>query len=147
MMSSTHPINMSSIRLKVVKIEQIKVGRFSPLLYQIANMQPSEISKTLGKCKAFVFKYYKRDLSDPTNFYDLPPKGVQSQLSPQKICSNSLIAICEGKLNQSVIVLRDKLEFSTGSVSNDFKKLGLFAYRRGVQSRLKKKHIRVRFKD
>ena len=43
-------------------------------------------------------------------------------------------------------VLRDKLGISTGSVSNGFKKLGLFAYRRGVQSRLKKKHIRVRFK-
>ena len=60
-------------------------------LYQIANMQPSEISKTLGKCKAFVFKWYKRDLSDPTNFYDSSRKGVQSQLSPQKIWTNSLI--------------------------------------------------------
>ena len=113
-------------------------------LYQIANMQPSEISKTLGKCKAFVFKWYKRDLSDPTNFYDSPRKGGPvTALTPENMTK---LADCEGKLGQSVTVLRDKLGISTGSVSNGFKKLGLFAYRRGVQSRLKKKHIRVRFK-
>ena len=47
---------------------------------------------------------------------------------------------------QSGTVLRDKLGISTGSVSNGFKKLGLFAYRRGVQSRLKRKHIEITFK-
>ena len=58
----------------------------------------------------------------------------------------SKFAACEGKLGQSVTVLRDKLGISTGSVSNGFKKLNLFAYRRGVQSRLKRKHIKIRFK-
>ena len=47
---------------------------------------------------------------------------------------------------QSVTVLRDKLGISTASVSNCFKKLGLFVYRRGFQSSLKKKHIKIRFK-
>ena len=52
---------------------------------------------------------------------------------------------CEGKLGQSLTVLRDRLGISEGSVSGGFKKLGLFAYRRSVQSRLKKKHKRIRF--
>ena len=84
-------------------------------LYQMANMQPIEISKTLGKCKAFVFKWYKRDLSDPTNFYDSPRKGAPvTALTPENMTK---LADCEGKLGQSVSVLRDKLGISTGSVS------------------------------
>ena len=56
------------------------------------------------------------------------------------------LAACEGKLGQSKTILRDRLGISSGSISNGFKKLGLFAYRRGVQSRLKQNHIRIRFK-
>ena len=64
-------------------------------------------------------------------------------LTPENM---SKFAACECKLGQSVTVLRDKLGISTGPVSNGFKKLNLFAYRRGVQSRLKRKHIKIRFK-
>ena len=64
-------------------------------------------------------------------------------LTPENM---SKFAACEGKLGQSVTVLRDKLGISTGSVSNGFKKLNLFAYLHGAQSRLKRKHIKIRFK-
>ena len=52
---------------------------------------------------------------------------------------------CEGKLGQSVSVLSKHLDISAGSVSSGFKKLGLFAYRRSVQSRLRQKHIKERY--
>ena len=41
-------------------------------------------------------------------------------LTPENM---SKFAACEGKLVQSVTVLRDKLGISTGPVSNGFKKL------------------------
>ena len=83
-------------------------------------------------------------MSDPQNFYDSPRKGGPvTALTPENM---QKLAACEGKLGQSKSFLRDKLGISSGSISNGFKKLGLFAYRRGVQSRLKKKHIKIRFK-
>ena len=104
-------------------------------------MSQSKIKDVLNKSKAFVSKWCREDLSDPKNFYDKPRKGGPvTALTPENM---SKLADCEGKLGQSVTVLRDKFGISTGSVSNGFKKLGLFAYRRGVQSRLKKKHIKI----
>ena len=113
-------------------------------LFQLAGMKQAQIVKTIRKSSTFVSKWCKRDLSDPKNFYDSPRKGAPvTALTPENM---EKLASCEGKLGQSKSVLRDKLGISSGSISNGFKKLGLFAYRRGVQSRLKKKHIKIRFK-
>ena len=107
-------------------------------------MPQSQIKVALNKSKAFVSKWCREDLSDPKTFYDKPRKGAPvTALTPENM---SKFAACEGKLGQSVTVLRDKLGISTGSVSNGFKKLNLFAYRRGVQSRLKRTNIKIRFK-
>ena len=110
----------------------------------MANMKQSDIVTALGKSKHFVSKWCKRDLSDHSNFYDSPRKGAPvTALTPENMAK---LAACEGKLGQSKTVLRDKLGISSGSITNGFKKLCLFAYRRGVQSRLKKKHVKIRFK-
>ena len=109
----------------------------------MANMKQSEIAKKLNKSPGWVSKYCRRDLSKPESFYDAPRSGAPvTALTPENM---KVLEACEGKLGQSVTVLRDKLGISTGSVSTGFKKLGLFAYRRSVQSRLKKKHKKIRY--
>ena len=109
----------------------------------MANMKQSEIAKKLHKSPGWVSKYCRRDLSKPESFYDAPRSGAPvTALTPENM---KVLEACEGKLGQSVTVLRDKLGISTGSVSTGFKKLGLFAYRRSVQSRLKKKHKKIRY--
>ena len=107
-------------------------------------MEQAQIVKVIGKSSTFVSKWCNHDLSDPKNFYDSPRKGAPvTALTPKNM---KKLSSCKEKLGQSKTVLRDKLGISSGSVSNGFKKLGLFAYRRGVQSRLKRKHIKIRFK-
>ena len=109
----------------------------------MADMKQCEIAKKLNKSKGWVSKYCRRDLSKPESFYDAPRPGAPvTALTPENMKS---LEACEGKLGQSVTVLRDRLGISTGSVSSGFKKLGLFAYRRSVQSQLKKKHKKIRF--
>ena len=112
-------------------------------LFQMADMRQCDIAKKLNKSPRWVSKYCKRDLSNPSNFYDAPRSGAPvTALTPENM---KALESCEGKLGQSLTVLRDRLGISEGSVSGGFKKLGLFAYRRSVQSRLKKKHKRIRF--
>ena len=106
-------------------------------------MQQCDIVKTLKKSSTWVSKWCRRDLNNPEDFYDAPRSGAPvTALTPENM---KVLESCEGKLGQSVTVLRDKLGISTGAISNGFKKLGLFAYRRSVQSRLKKKHKKIRF--
>ena len=99
--------------------------------------------KKIEKHKSWVSRWCRRDLSNPENFYDAPRAGARvTALTPENM---KVLQSCEGKLGQSVTVLRDKLGIGTGTISRGFKKLGLFAYRRSVQSRLKKKHKKIRF--
>ena len=112
-------------------------------LHQMAEMKQCDIVKKLKKSPKWVSKWCKRDLSNPQNFYDAPRSGAPvTVLTPENM---KKLADCEGKLGQSKTVLQGKLGISSGSITNGFKKLGLFAYRRSVQSRLKKKHKRIRF--
>ena len=112
-------------------------------MHQIAEMKQCDIVKKLKKSPKWVSKWCKRDLSNPQNFYDAPRSGAPvTALTPENM---KKLADCEGKLGQSKTVLQGKLGISSGSITNGFKKLGLFAYRRSVQSRLKKKHKRIRF--
>ena len=107
-------------------------------------MKQCDIARALNKSPSWVVKYCKRDLKKPESFYDAPRSGAAvTALTPENM---KVLAACEGKLGKSVTVLRDQLGISTGAISNGFKKLGLFAYRRGVQSRLKQNHITIRFK-
>ena len=109
----------------------------------MADMKQCGIAKKLKKSPGWVSKYCKRDLSNPESFYDAPRSGAPvTALTPENM---KALEECEGKLGQSVVVLRDKLGIGTGTISRGFKKLGLFAYRRSVQSRLKKKHKKIRF--
>ena len=106
-------------------------------------MKQCDIARALNKSPPWVVKYCKRDLKKPESFYDAPRSGAAvTALTPENM---KVLAACEGKLGKSVTVLRDQLGISTGAISNGFKKLGLFAYRRSVQSRLKKKHKKIRF--
>ena len=106
-------------------------------LHQIAEMKQCDIVRKLKKSPKWVSKWCKRDLSNPQNFYDAPRSGAPvTALTPENM---KKLADCEGKLGQSKTVLQGKLSISSGSFTNGFKKkLGLFAYRRSVQSRLKK---------
>ncbi len=109
----------------------------------MADMQQCDIAKKLKKSPRWVSKYCRRDLSKPVNFYDAPRSGASvTALTPENM---KVLEACEGKLGQSVTVLHAKLGIGTGTISRGFKKLGLFAYRRSVQSRLKKKHKKIRF--
>ena len=51
----------------------------------------------------------------------------------------------EGKVGQSNRVVGPKLGISKSSASRGFKKLHLYAYRRGVQSRMRPKHVKQRY--
>ena len=105
-------------------------------MHQIAEMKQCDIVKKLKKSPKWVSKLCKRNLSNPQNFYDAPRSGAPvTALTPENM---KKLADCEGKLGQSKTVLQGKLGISSGSITNGFKKLGLFAYRRSVQSRLKK---------
>ena len=105
-------------------------------MHQIAEMKQCDIVKNLKKSPKWVSKWCKRDLSNPQNFYDAPRSGAPvTALTPENM---KKLADCEGKLGQSKTVLQGKLGISSVSITNGFKKLGLFAYRRSVQSRLKK---------
>ena len=109
----------------------------------MADMKQCDIAKKLKKSPFWVSKYCRRDLSKPMNFYDAPRSGASvTALTPENM---KVLEACEGKLGQSVTVLHAKLGIGTGTISRGFKKLGLFAYRRSVQSRLKKKHKKIRF--
>ena len=109
----------------------------------MAGMKQCEIVKKLKKSPKWLSKYCKRDLSKPENFYDAPRSGAPvTALTPENM---NALEECEGKMGQSINVLRDRLGISRGSISSGFKKLGLFAYRRSVQSRLKKKHKKIRY--
>ena len=55
-------------------------------LYQIGKMSQSKIVDALNKSNAFVSKWCREDLSDPTNFYDKPREGAPvTALTPENM--------------------------------------------------------------
>ena len=112
-------------------------------MFQIAEMKASAIASKLDKSKSWVSKWKDKDLSETSNFYDACRKGAPvTALTPENL---NKLEDCEGKIGKSIRVMGKKLKISRLSVSRGFKSLGLFAHRRSVQSKLKPKHIKLRF--
>ena len=107
-------------------------------LYQIGGIKPCEIAAKLNRSKSWVSKW-----KNSTEYHDAPRSGAP--VTALTDSNMKKLEDCRGKLGRSVRVMKSRLNISIGSVSGGFKKLGLFAYRRGVQSRLKKKHIKQRY--
>ena len=107
-------------------------------LFQKAGMQQAEIARILNKSKSWVSKW-----CNATEFFDAPRKGRPvTALTPENLAK---LEECEGKLGQSNRVMGPKLGISKSSVSRGFKKLNLYAYRRGIQSKMRAKHIKQRY--
>ena len=102
-------------------------------------MKQADIACKLKKSPSFVSKWCRA-----TEFFDSPRSGRPvTALTPENL---KKLNECEGKLGQSNRVMGAKLGFSKSSASRGFQKLNLFAYRRGVQSRMKPKHIKQRYR-
>ena len=108
-------------------------------LYQKAGMPQAKIAKKLKKSTTFVSKWCRA-----TEFFDAPRSGPRvTALTPENL---EKLNDCEGKLGCSNRVMGPKLGISKSSASRGFIKLNLYAYRRGVQSRMRPKHIKQRWK-
>ena len=107
-------------------------------LFQKAGMKQAKICKILKKSSSWVSKWCRA-----TEFFDSPRSGRPvTALTPENL---EKLDQCEGKVGQSNRVVGPILGISKSSASRGFKKLHLYAYRRGVQSRMRPKHVKQRY--
>ena len=119
-------------------------------LWKHTEMSKSEIAYKLGRSESWVRKW-----CEESNFLDKQRVGrPRSALTPENLTKLNACKVISinfgklvfgGKLGKSNRVMPKTLGIGKSSVSRGFKELGLFAFRLSTQSKLTKKHIKIRF--